>query len=137
MLKESRCTAGCLKKVLKTVSMVSPTRQNFPAMSGGANKKGADARVPVMSWKRNARRSKLSSHARVSNLLILVFCTSSRSRQMKNTVFARFQCLVLKNFRRSWDISTEALLPTKKAYLARKNSFQIAGCIRILRVAYS
>jgi hypothetical protein len=40
--------------------------------------------------------------------------TSSRSPQMKIAVIARFQRLVLKNFRRSWYISTEDLLPTKE-----------------------
>jgi hypothetical protein len=31
-----------------------------------------------------------------------LYCTSSRSPQLKHTVIARFQRLVLKNFRRSW-----------------------------------
>jgi hypothetical protein len=39
---------------------------------------------------------------------------------MKNTVLARFQRLVLKNFRRSWYISTEDLLPTKEATVGPK-----------------
>jgi hypothetical protein len=38
---------------------------------------------------------------------------------MKNMVFTRSQRLVLKNFRRSWYISTEDLLPTKEAWPER------------------
>jgi hypothetical protein len=38
---------------------------------------------------------------------------------MKNTVLARFQRLVLKNFRRSWYISTEDLVPTEEAWPER------------------
>jgi hypothetical protein len=38
---------------------------------------------------------------------------------MKDTVFARFQRLVSKNFRRSCYISTEDLLPTKEAWPER------------------
>jgi hypothetical protein len=40
---------------------------------------------------------------------------------MKDMVFARFQRLVLKNFRRSWYISTEDLLPTKEAWPERSH----------------
>jgi hypothetical protein len=54
----------------------------------------------------------------------IVYYKRSQSRQMKNTVFARFQRLVVKNFRKSWYISTEDLVPTKEA--CRKNSLQIS-----------
>jgi hypothetical protein len=45
--------------------------------------------------------------------------TSSRAREMSYMVFARFQRLVLKNFRRSWYISTEDLVPTNEAWPER------------------
>jgi hypothetical protein len=48
-------------------------------------------------------------------VFLILLRTSSRSNDMKNMVVARFQRLVLKNFRRSWYISTEDLLPTKEA----------------------
>jgi hypothetical protein len=49
----------------------------------------------------------------------------SHSVQMYSMVFASFHRLVLKNFRRSWYISTEDLLRTKEAYLARTKSFRL------------
>jgi hypothetical protein len=44
---------------------------------------------------------------------------------MKDTVFARSQRLVLKNFRRFWYISTEDLVPAAEE-ACQKNSFQIS-----------
>jgi hypothetical protein len=53
--------------------------------------------------------------------LSLIKVKRSPSRQMYNMVFARFQHLVLKNFRRSWYryISTEDLIPIKEAWPER------------------
>jgi hypothetical protein len=54
----------------------------------------------------------------------------SQSRQMYNMVFARFQRLVLKNFRRSWYISTEDLVPTKEARPERIH-FRLQGAAEV------
>jgi hypothetical protein len=56
--------------------------------------------------------------------------TSSRSRQLKNTIFARVQRLVLNNFRRSSYISTEDLLPTKEAWTERIH-FRLQDAIEV------